>query len=64
MAAVHSRRFPSLCCSPRFPGRACTGIKTGLKNPHPEPAGIQEVLLAVKGQHVLLVSAGEDDGGS
>lgn len=53
---------PSLL--PQTPGPARSEIKTGLKNSHPESAGIQEVLLAVKGQHVLLVSSGEDDGGS
>lgn len=53
-----------LRCSPRALKRACSEIKTGLKNSHPESAGIQEFLLAVKGQHVLLVSSGEDDGGS
>lgn len=53
-----------LLCSPQTPGRVRSEVRTGLKNSHPESAGIQEVLLAVKGQHVLLVSAGEDDGGS
>lgn len=49
---------------PQPPSRVCSEIETGLKNSHPEVAGTQEALLAVKGQHVLLVSAGEDDGGS
>lgn len=49
---------------PQTPRRVCSEIKAGLQNSHPEAAGTQEALLAVKGQHVLLVSAGEDDGGS
>lgn len=53
---------PSLL--PQLPERARSELKTGLKDPQREPAASQQALLAVKGQHVLLVSAGEDDGGS
>lgn len=54
--------MPSLL--PQTPRGARSRITTGLKNSHPKSSGMQEVLLAVKGQHILLVSSCEDDGGS